>query len=255
MSMDNAIVPALLEKINNEFKEQTISSKKLKSTISLLKNNKATYKNVNEFAIEIGEILANVLGNHISVDILPDGKMYFNIADRLLNETLKNNYDLISNFSVDVQELLNKEASIKIRGQKPDFNQDRVNGLVNKISTEDDFDSVKWVLGEPIVNFSQSVVDDVIKANVDFHAKSGLRPRINRTLVGHACDWCRKLAGSFDYYDLPDDVYRRHERCKCIVEYKPGDGRKQNVWSKTWTDPQKQQKIQNRKNLNLRKDA
>ena len=181
--------------------------------------------------------------------------MYFNIADRLLNETLKNNYDLISNFAIDVQEQLNKEAAIKIKGQKPDFNQDRVNGLVNKISAAEDFDSVKWVLGEPVVNFSQSVVDDVIKANVDFHAKSGLRPRINRTLVGHACDWCRSLAGSFDYYDLPDDIYRRHERCKCIVEYNPGDGRKQNVWSKTWTDPHKDQKIQARKNINLRKDA
>lgn len=253
--MDNDIVPALLEKIKNEFSEQTINSQKLKSAFSLLKNRKATYKNVNEFAIEIGEILANVLGSNINIDILPDGKMYFNIADRLLNETLKNNYDLISNFAIDVQEQLNKEAAIKIKGQKPDFNQDRVNGLVNKISAAEDFDSVKWVLGEPIVNFSQSVVDDVIKANVDFHAKSGLRPRINRTLVGHACDWCRKLAGSFDYYDLPDDIYRRHERCKCIVEYKPGDGRKQNVWSKTWSDPQREQKIQNRKSLNLRKDA
>lgn len=253
--MDNDIVPSLVEKIKKDFSEQTINSQKLKSVFSLLKNSKATYKNVNEFAIEIGEILANVLDSNVNVGVLPDGKMYFNIADRLLNETLKNNYDLISNFAIDVQEQLNKEAGIKIRGQKPDFNQDRVNGLVNKIAVADDFNEVKWVLGEPIVNFSQSVVDDVIKANVEFHAKSGLRPRITRTLVGHACGWCKKLAGSFDYYDLPDDIYRRHERCKCIVEYKPSDGRKQNIWSKAWIDPQKEQKIQARKNINLRKDA
>ncbi|MFU1827865.1 hypothetical protein ACM6QN_14405, partial [Enterococcus faecium] len=89
-------------------------------------------------------------------------KMYFNIADRLLNETLKNNYDLISNFAIDVQEQLNKEAAIKIKGQKPDFNQDRVNGLVNKISAAEDFDSVKWVLGEPVVYFIKMFVEEVI---------------------------------------------------------------------------------------------
>lgn len=35
---------------------------------------------------------------------------------------------------------------------------------------------------------------------------------------------------------MPADVYRRHERCRCRVEYDPGDGRRQNVWDKKWTE-------------------
>lgn len=38
------------------------------------------------------------------------------------------------------------------------------------------------------------------------------------------------------YPHVPADVYRRHERCRCKVEYDPGDGRRQNVWDKKWTE-------------------
>ena len=34
---------------------------------------------------------------------------------------------------------------------------------------------------------------------------------------------------------------RRHENCRCVVEYDPGDGKKQNVYSKKWVDLEKKQ--------------
>ena len=107
---------------------------------------------------------------------------------------------------------------------------------------------------EPIVTFSQSVVDDTLKKNIDFQAKAGLKPKIVRKLVGKACDWCRNLAGSYDYPKVPSDVYHRHERCRCTVEYDPRDidKKRQDVWSKNWVDPDKDAKIAERKNLNLK---
>lgn len=245
------VVPSLLETIQSQFDEQTLNSNKLKKAMQALKNKKATFLDVNEFAVEIGEILANVLGSNITAEVLPDGKMYFNIADRVLNSTLKKNHELISGFALDVQTLLNHEASLKLKSQVPELSQDKIDGLVNRISSEDDFNDIKWILQEPIVTFSQSVVDDTIKANVDFQAKAGLRPKITRTVVGKACKWCRSLAGTYDYALAPKDIYRRHERCRCIVDYKPGDGRRQNVWSKAWRDPMKDAKIEARKLSNL----
>lgn len=246
------IVPSLLEAIQSQFDEQTLNSNKLKKAMQALKNKKATFLDVNEFAVEVGEILANVLGSNITAEVLPDGKMYFNIADRVLNSTLKKNHELISGFALDVQTLLNHEASLKLKSQVPELSQDKIDGLVNRISSEDDFNDIKWILQEPIVTFSQSVVDDTIKANVDFQAKAGLTPKITRTVVGKACKWCRSLAGTFDYVSAPKDIYRRHERCRCIVDYKPGDGRRQNVWSKAWRDPMKDAKIEARKAIGLR---
>ena len=125
--------------------------------------------------------------------------------------------------------------------------------IVNRISSEEDFESIKWLLDDPIINFSQSIVDDGIKANAEFHAKAGLQPKITRRVSGHACEWCSRLAGTYEYDEAPKEVYQRHERCRCTVDYNPGNGRKQDVWSKTWRDSQKEQKIANRKMLNLRK--
>ena len=249
--MEHDVVPNLLESIQFEFDRVMLESPKIKKVLVLLKNGKATYLDVNEFAIEVGEILAKVLNTKITVDVLPDGKMYFNIADRILNATMQKNYDLISNFAVDVQTELNHLAGFKIKGQAPVLNQDRIDGIVNRISGDEEFNSIKWILNEPIVNFSQSIVDDSIKTNAEFHSKAGLKPEITRRVSGHACDWCQSLAGTYQYHKAPDDIYRRHERCRCTVDYKPGDGRNQDVWSKEWRDPERDRKIAERKMLNI----
>ncbi|MDT2641204.1 hypothetical protein P7D52_00055 [Enterococcus dongliensis] len=248
------IVPALLESIQSQFDERTYNSAKLKKSLQALKSNKATYIDVNDFAIEIGEILADVLGTNITAEVLPDGKMYFNIADRILNLTLKKNHELISGFAVDVQKLLNDEANLHLKSQTPEFNQDRVDGLVNKLSSANSFEDAKWLLDDPIINFSQSIVDDVIAINIDFHANAGLEPTLTRKMRGDACNWCKNLAGTYEYYDAPDDIYRRHERCRCTVEYDPKDGRRvQNAHTKKWREQKQKEKIAVRKTLNLRK--
>ena len=42
-----------------------------------------------------------------------------------------------------------------------------------------------------------------------------------------------KLAGVYNYPDVPEDVYRRHNNCRCQVIYDPKDGsRKQDVHDK-----------------------
>ncbi|MGM0124875.1 hypothetical protein IGI37_002269 [Enterococcus sp. AZ194] len=250
--MDKDIVPELLKLINEEFDSKTLKSAKLKNAIKLLKSKKVNYLDVNDFAIEVGEILAGVFKNNITADVLPDSKMYYNIADRILNQTLQKNYELISNYAIDVQTILNHEAGLRLKAQAPALNQNRIDGLVNKLTEYDDFELAKWLLDEPIVNFSQSVVDDAIKANADFHFNAGLSPKITRRVSGHACEWCKNLSGTYDYHSEPDDIYRRHERCRCTVEYNPKDGRGvQNSHSKKWREEQKRAKIEERKQVGL----
>lgn len=231
--MNKDIVPDLLETIQSDFENERLDSKKIQHLLKLLEENSATYLEANDYAIEIGELLSKVLNRHITAEILPDGKMYFNIADRVLNETLKNNYELIADYAETVQAQLNKKAGISLKSQRPQLNQERIDSLVNKLASKDNFDFVKFVLLEPIVNFSQSIIDDAIEANVDFHAKVGMSPKIIRTAVGKACKWCKSLEGIHDYHSLKNkDVFRRHDRCRCTVDYLPGDGKVKNVWTK-----------------------
>ncbi|WP_262315227.1 hypothetical protein [Lacticaseibacillus parakribbianus] len=244
--MAEDIVPSLLKTINSQFDEQAKASKKLQAAARALKSGKATYQTANTFAIEAGEILAKVLQRNLKGASLPDQKLYFNIAQRILNETLSKNFDLVSGYTADVQKLLNEQAGIGLEVQKAMLNQDRIDGIVNRVSSEPDIDKVKWILDDPVVNFTQSIVDDSIDANCKFQSAAGLHPIITRRLVGKACKWCSDLAGVYDYFDLPDDIYRRHERCRCTVDYNPGSGKRQNVWTKKWRDPEQAQKLANR---------
>ncbi|WP_010247788.1 hypothetical protein [Peptoniphilus rhinitidis] len=245
--MNKDIVPELLEKIQNEFKNKTEKSKVLKKKILALKAGKATHLDSNEFAIEVGNILADVFKNEITEDVLPDNKMYYNIAKRLIEPNMKSNYDIVSDYSRNVQEVLNKKSNISLKAIKPELNQDRIDGIVNKMCEYDDFKEGKWLLEEPIKNFTQSIVDDTIKTNADFQYKSGLTPKIVRKEVGSCCDWCKEVVGVYEYPDVPKDVYRRHRFCNCTVDYLPGNGKKQDVWSKKWTNINKDDKIKARK--------
>ena len=236
--MVDDILPGLLGKVLSEFERLYGQSDIVKRAFQDLENKKATYATANDFAIEVGEILSKALTGSVSSETLPDGKIYYNIGRRLLDDTLGRNYEIISQYSARTQELLNNQANLHLKTKIPEMNQDRIDGIVNRLSSEDDFDKVAWLLKEPIVNFSQSIIDDSIKANAEFHYESGLSPQIVRKESGKCCDWCREVVGTYEYPKVPKDVYRRHQRCQCTVDYHPGNGKKQNVHSKRWSDHQ-----------------
>lgn len=245
------IVPSLLKKIKSEFEGARLDSEVLKDLLSKLHHSKASYLDANQYAIEIGEILSKALGASLTNETLPDGKMYYNIAQRVLTDVLGRNHELVSDYAEQVQKNLNSEAKIGLVAQVPELNQDRVDGLVNRLASEESFDDVKWLLDDPIVNFSQSIVDDSIRKNVEFHHKVGLSPKIVRRVVGHPCKWCKSLEGSYNYPEIPKDIYRRHGNCRCTVDYHPGNGKKQNVHTKRWAEDKKKSVIEHRKKIGL----
>lgn len=240
------IVPGIYNEIEKSFDLKTKESHIIKDKLKALKNNKANYKDANEFAVEVGKILADTFQDKIKTGDLPDGKMYYNIAKRLIEPNMVRNHDLVSEYSREIQSLLNKKANISIKAQKVDLNQDRIDKLVDKITKYDSFEDGKWLLNEPIINFSQAVVDETIKKNANLHYKSGLNPKIIRKEHGNCCDWCKEIVGTYSYPDVPEDIYRRHRHCRCTVDYYPGDGKKQDVWSKKWKDIEKNDKIKER---------
>lgn len=251
--MNDDVLPELLEEIQTNFEQKFGKSEVVVKALKTLEAKKATYANANDFAIEVGEILSKVLTTYVTADKLPDGKMYYNIAKRLLEPVLQRNHELVADYSTEVQTILNEKAKISIAAQPVELNQDRINGFIERFSREDKFDDVKWLLGDPIVNFTQSIVDDSIKKNAEFHAKAGLQPKIVRKTAGRCCKWCQSLAGSYNYPDVPKDVYRRHQNCRCTVDYKPGDGKKKNIWSKKVTADSKNKREQRRQmNIDIR---
>ncbi|HEM3250289.1 TPA: hypothetical protein ACHU7K_001469, partial [Streptococcus suis] len=134
--MNDDILPSLLKEVQDKFEVAYGKSDIISSAFVKLKNKKATYATANDFALEVGDILAEALSLSVTGDKLPDGKMYYNIANRLLADTLGRNFELVSGYAGQVQKNLNKSAEIGLQVQVPEINQDRIDGLVNRLASE-----------------------------------------------------------------------------------------------------------------------
>lgn len=228
------VSPKLLKMVRDSFQVSLDRDSKIKSIYEKIEAGTATYLEANDFAVRAGEHLAKAY-KQISAADLPDGKMYYNIANSIIPPTMTNNYDLVSEIATQIQQNLNEEEGIGLKALTPELNQDRIDGIVNRISSEDDFDAIKWILDSPIVDFSQSIIDDSIRRNAEFHGEAGMTPKIVRkNAFFGCCKWCSKLQGTYVYPDVPQDVYRRHQNCRCTVDYHPGNGKVQNVHTKGW---------------------
>ena len=248
--MNDDVLPGLLKEVQAKFEAEFGKSKVVEDAFKKLKAKKATYSTANNFAIEVGEILARVLESVVTADRLPAGKMYYNIAKRLLEPVLGNNYKTVADYAVKVQSDLNQKAKIGLNAKKPVLNQDRIDGFIDRLSYEDDFNKAKWLLGEPVVNFTQAVIDDTIKTNAEFQYSAGLDPTIERRTSGRCCKWCESLSGTYNYPHVPEDFYHRHQRCRCTIEYDPKTGRRQNSWSKKWYRSDRSE-LERRRKMNI----
>lgn len=235
------IAPKLLEQIQDEFAKNVQNSGKVSALIKKLQNG-TNYEDAGDYAYYIGKALADAFSAVIQEDVLPDGKMYWNIAQRVIEPMLKADYDIVSEYAEATQAYLNELGDIGLKVQKASFDTERAKGIMDAVCAGERYTpAVGQRFLESVINFSQHVTDETMKRNVEFQAKSGMHPKVIRRTSGKVCKWCRALAGTYEYPDdVPDDFYRRHENCRCVVEYYPGSGkRRQNVWDKKWREVEK----------------
>lgn len=246
------ISPELLRDIQDTYSKLLEKNNVIAGIKKKIKNKTINYYDALEYARLTGEAYASAFKVVLSSDVLPDGKMYWNIAQSVVRPTLEDMYDKASNIAQITQKQLNEAAGIGIKAIKVTNREERIEGLLNRLASEENYDDVSWILDRPVVTMAQSVIDDSVKINSQFQYKAGMKPKIIRTAAGGCCKWCTVRAGVFIYPDVPDDVYRRHENCNCSVVYNPGDGKKyQDVHKKTWLTKEDYEKINIRKTVGL----
>lgn len=235
--MTEDIVPGLLDEIKKDFNMSYKNNQIIKELLEKLETNTLTYEDAYDYAEEVSKILVEVFKRYISPESLPYGKMYYNIAKRLLEETLANNHELVADYSQIVQTVINRNAGYNIKALKSKLSEDRIDGFVQRLASEEAIDDVTWILDEPVKTFTRATVDDTVKENAEFNHSLGISAVIERTERYDACSWCRALEGTYAYPDdVPDEIYMRHDNCRGRVLYRPVNKRKaQNVHSKEWT--------------------
>ena len=233
--MAQDIAPILNEKIQSSFKSYCMRDRRLIQISNRVRDGTATFKDAHDYAEQLGDNLSKALVKNLTAENLPNGKLYYNIANRTVTPGLEENYNLVNDISAQIQKSVDAKAKIGLGSVKADFPKERIQGLIDKMTSDDlDLeDAIKW-LREPIVNNSEAFADDYVKANASFRQDAGLKTKIIRRADPNCCKWCADLEGEYDLGSEPDDIYRRHEYCRCTVTYRT-EKTSQNVWSKrTW---------------------
>ena len=229
--MDNNELLELLKKL---FSDEISKNSEYQKLAKKITSSSGNYEDAENLGYEIGDALSKTFAKGITDDILVDGYLTENTANEAIRPLLVNGYDITTDASKIVQQAINDGARIGMKPVTAPINNDRLNGILNK-ATSDLYENTKWVLDEPVKNYMQSIPVEHLEKNFKTQGRSGLKPKLIRKMVGGCCDWCRNLAGTYSYPNVPPDVYKRHRNCRCTVDYYPtGKGKSQNVWDKSW---------------------
>lgn len=214
------VTPDLIEMIRDEFIRLMDKDPLVKREYNLVVSGTLRYSDVLDYGQDIGACMKQAIINMLNSDLLPDGVFYYNIAERLINELGGDLFDLGESAAEVVAESILGYTELNLDVLSPTTREERLNGLIESVSGQP-YDEVSARFLQGISQIAEGAVSDTIKVNAEFQSRTGLQPTIERTTSWNACEWCQNLSGVYNYPDdVPDDVYKRHDNCRCKIVYK-----------------------------------
>lgn len=226
------VVPVLNERIERSFRTNMLRDRRVAQISKRIRDGTATFIEAHDYAERIGENLSRSFLSNLTEDALPDGRLYYNIANRTVVPALQVNHITINEAAEEIQNAIDLKNGIGLKSVRADFPKDRIQGLIDKMTADGItlIEAQSW-LKEPLINNLEAFVDDFIKENAKVRSNAGLKTTITRIAAPGCCDWCDALEGTYEYGSEPQDVYRRHQFCRCTVTFQ-SKKTSQDVWSK-----------------------
>ena len=228
MELRDAIAAAFSENIRKDaFIQDFLEKAKQKS-------GDLTLEDVQKFSERLGEATSKALLDTVGTDVLTDEQLKREVTSRLVRPMLEQNFDNIQAEANRVQKIIDESAGIGLNGVSAEFPEDRAVGLVDKVNESESVEAAQSYFGEPVVNFHMHGYDSWVETNAKFRADAGMTSRIIRRGHFGMCPWCASLTGTFEYYgdNMPNDIFRRHKNCKCVVLFTSERGKFRDVHSK-----------------------
>lgn len=145
--------------------------------------------------------------------------MYYNIANEIVNDSLKTDYKSVQKVCTIAQKNKNKSMGLGIGVKDEEIDQENIDSIIDMISADDDYDNHATLFEMACATFAKHVVDRNMKCNADFHKSLGLKVLIVRIADSNGCEWCASQAGTYDISKAPNDIWGRHNDCNCSIDY------------------------------------
>ena len=205
------------EDIKEELIQEIANDRRATQLMELIDSGAGTYRTASEYSIRVGESLGRVLRRYSEYEDISEWDL-----ESILPSSLGLNHSYIVEACRKVQDTFYNDAGLDIKFVEPAFNGDRAYGLVEEVSSHADFSDIEKTFYDQLVNFSQTVVVEAVQTNAEVLNGAGVESKIVRHHEFRACEWCEAMAGSYNYVDVRDkgnDVWRRHENCRCTIDY------------------------------------
>ena len=221
-------IEKLLNSILRKYAKGMADSKTIAAIARKVAEGSAVYTDAQRYAIEAGRLLTDALREYLP-QALTDGRLYRAFADVLVKTPAQRTGQDIAQIAEAIQNALNDSAGIGIRASVPELNADQLTGIITGIVNADSYEGNIEEFMDQLQNLFEGYVDDFVRENADFQYEAGLSPTIQRIADAKCCEWCSRLAGTYDYsdvYDKGNDVWRRHNNCHCQIIYNPGGSKR-----------------------------
>jgi hypothetical protein len=203
----------------------------------LVRAGKATYEDAQKYSRVVAGKWSELLKKYFGIDADIQGLTTDDIA-RDIENALNQCYRNSSYYASKVQEIINDSVKININAVEGKIDKSRISNLIEKLKAGEDVTEevlltadTMWLIDKPVVeNIAMSAVTDTIQANARLHTDAGLVPYIERKQgAGGCCKWCASVAGRFVYGEQPDDFFKIHKHCNCVITYMPSRDRWQRI--------------------------
>lgn len=181
------------------------------------------------------QLCAQIMGQKLSGQVL-------GLSDRegVCTQLLHDRYSDVNQVCEQVMRSVDERAGIAMNPRHAAFPAERVQQLAHSLTdpTVPD-ETIQRRANTGAANVAISFHDDFVDENAAFRSDAGYECYITRVVGGASCSWCSAMAGRFryDWEEMPEDIFRRHDNCTCTVTFEQGAFR-QDVWSKrSWEAP------------------
>ena len=173
------------------------------------------YSRAAEYGARCGEILSSVLRSNMDEEAFQE----FSVEDlgRLMMPVIQREFEYVSNAVTASQRAQNEETGIGIQPLRSELNASEYYNIFGKMKSYGSFRNASYLLDEPIALNSLETVDDAIRQNAEFQSAAGLKVKMIRTAEAGCCEFCDERAGEYEFPNVPDTAWERHNNCRCEI--------------------------------------
>ena len=127
----NDIGLELQKSIETAFNERLAIDVVIKAIKLKVENGKATQRDVTMLCKRLGEIASKVLIENIKPEMMPNDKMYWNIAEKAIKPLMIQIHGIVNKVAAEVVEAERKTNGIHIKPIEPVVPEERIESLIN----------------------------------------------------------------------------------------------------------------------------